>query len=322
LIFLVLQINNLFLNNDNELLVNFEKDNIKNIKINYNNDISTLLFYIEQMDKIYSTIDHKLFDYYKNPTYVKVSMQFFNEVMKKDIEKMHNYLNIFDKYILFTTYSLDLKDIANEYLSKHNFDFSLFEPKMKYFDIALNICDCINKYYKIKYQYYWIKVSEETNNTSTDIYTFSNLIVSLQNINPHYSDVFNNYYKSYINNRIKAKQIPSIHYVPVDSYQQFRTYLSFGNYNNQIRALSTLVSRFVQMDYERLNQILSMSLNFDVKTGKTFENNTTDLDIYNELRESRIIKDKSQKDKRNIKRANEILKYIILNNVNIQFNDS
>jgi hypothetical protein len=72
---------------------------------------------------------------------------------------MHDYLKIFEKYILLTTYSLDLKEIANKYLSDINFNFDLFEPKMKYFDNALNVSDCINKYYKInsKFYRYWFR---------------------------------------------------------------------------------------------------------------------------------------------------------------------
>ena len=141
-------------NKDINIINEFEKQNIKDIKINYKNDINTLLYYIKQMDNIILTIDTNLFNLYKNPKFVKVSMEFFNENMKKQIEKMHNYLKIFEKYILLTTYSLDLKDVSKQYLSDIDFNFDLFEPRMKYFDIALNLSNCINKYYKIIYQFY------------------------------------------------------------------------------------------------------------------------------------------------------------------------
>ena len=300
-------------NKDINIINEFEKQNIKDIKINYKNDINTLLYYIKQMDNIILTIDTNLFNLYKNPKFVKVSMEFFNENMKKQIEKMHNYLKIFEKYILLTTYSLDLKDVSKQYLSDIDFNFDLFEPRMKYFDIALNLSNCINKYYKIIYQFYFIRVTEETNKDITDVFTLSNLIVLLQNNNPHFSDLFENFLNSFINTRVKSHKIHPVHYVPVNSYNQIKTYLSAGNFYNQMQSLTALISRFVEFDFPTLKNILSMSFNSSSLSSKNSignENNINDLTIYNKLKENRKTKDISKKDKRNIKRANEIFKYI------------
>ena len=292
----------LFSNTEKDISIvnNFENENIKYIKINYENDVSTLVDYMKQMDLIYSTIDTKIFNVYKNPKSLKVSMDFFNENMKKQINKMYQFLKIFDKYIILTTYSLDLKDVAKQHLSKHKFNFDLFEPEIKYFNNALLLTDCINKYNKIVYQYYSIRITEETNKDNTDVFTLSNLIVILDNLNPYYSELFNNYLKSFLNVKIKTHKIYPIYYVPVNSYTQFKTYLSLKDYNNQIQPLTNLVSRFVNYDFQTLKNIISESLN----------SNSNDIDIYEKLRENRKIKDTSKKENRNSKRANEVYKYI------------
>ena len=305
---------NLFENNVNDLdIINkFEKDNIKYIKTNYENDVSTLIDYMNKMDNLILEIESKLFDLYKNPKFVKVSMEFFNEDMKKQIKKMHDYLKIFEKYILLTSYSLELKDIAKQYLNNHNHNFDLFEPKMKYFNFSLNVSDCINKYYKSVYQYYSIRITEETNEVNTNVFTLSNLIVILENYNPHFLDLFNNYLNSFINVRVKSHKILPVHYVPVNSYQQFKTLLSVGQFNNQMQLLTTLVSRFVNFDFQTLKSILSMS--FNTQSSSNYSKNDVtkinDLTIYNKLRENRKIKDTSRKDKRNAKRASEVYKYL------------
>lgn len=295
-------------NEELNIINEFEKNNIKYIKRNYDNDVSTLVDYMKQMDNLLLTIDSKLFNLYKNPKFVKVSMEFFNEDMKKQIKKMYDFLKIFDKYLLFTTYSLELKDIAEQYLSNHKFNFNLFEPKMKYFDIALNISDCINKYYRIVYQYYFIRITEETSKDYTDVFTLSNLIVFLENYNPHFLDLFNNYLNSFINVRVKTHKIRPIHYVPVNSYQQFKTLLSSGQFNTLMQSLISLVSRFVNFDFITLKNILSMTLN--TPSDVSHNDKINDLTIYNKLRENRKAKDPSKKDKRNEKRANEIYFYI------------
>ena len=285
---------------DNSIINNFENENIKYIKSNYDNDVSTLINYMKEMDLIYSTIDTKIFNIYINPKTLKVSMDFFNEDMKKQINKMYQFLKIFDKYIILTSYSIDLKDVANQYLANHKFNFDLFEPKMNYFNIALLLTDCINKYNKIIYQYYSIRITEETSKDNTDVFTLSNLIVILDNLNPHYSELFNNYLKSFLNVKIKTHKIHPIYYVPVNSYTQFKTYLSLKDYNNQIQLLINLVSRFVNYDFITLKNIISTSL----------DSNTNDLNVYEKLRENRKIKDPSKKENRNAKRANEVYKYI------------
>ena len=309
----------LFENNNKELdiLNTFEKDNIKYIKSNYDNDVSALVDYMKQMDTLYLTIDHNLFKYYKNPKFTKISMEFFNEDMKKQIDKMYQYIKIFEKYLILTTYASDLKDVANQYLSNHKFNFNLFEPNMKYFDIVLSISDCINKYNRLIYQYYCTIISEETNKDNNDVYTLSNIIVVLQNLNPHYSSIFSNYLNSFINVKVKSKIISPNYYVPVNSYNQFKNYLSLGQFNNQMQTLSSLVSRFVNYDFPTLKSILSMSFDKskNVKISDEIldpsENNyVNDLTIYNKLRENNREKDPSKKDKRNIKRATEIYKYI------------
>ena len=309
----------LFSNNNKELEIvdTFEKENIKNIKINYDNDISELVDYMKQMDTIYSTIDTNLFKLYNNPKFVKVSMEFFNEDMKKKINKMYEFIKIFEKYLTLTSYAIELKDISDNYLSNHKFNFNLFEPKIKYFEIALSISDCITKYNKIIYQYYSTKITEETNRDNTNVYTLSNLIVLLQKLNPHYSNIFNNYLNSFINVKIKTKAIHPNYYVPVNSYNQFKTYLSIGKFNNQMQTLSSLISRFVNYDLTTLRSILSMT--FDKSKNVQFSsdiNNSSepkyinDLTIYNKLRENKKPKDPNRKENRNIKRSNELYKYI------------
>ena len=309
----------LFSNNNKELEIvdTFEKENIKNIKINYDNDISALVSYMKQMDTIYSIIDTNLFKHYNNPKFVRVSMEFFNEDMKKEINKMYEFIKIFEKYLMLTSYAIELKDIADNYLSNHKFNFNLFEPKIKYFEIALSISDCITKYNKIFYQYYSTKITEETNRDNIDVYTLSNLVVLLQKLNPHYSNIFNNYLNSFINVKVKSKRISPNYYVPVNSYNQFKTYLSLGNFNNQIQTLLSLISRFVNYDLSTLRSILSITFDKskNVKISDEIldpsENNyVNDLTIYNKLRENNKQKDPSKKDKRNIKRATEIYKYI------------
>lgn len=295
-------------NNDLDIINNFEKNNIKHINTNYENDILTLVDYMKQMDNLILTIDSNLFNLYKNPKFIKISMEFFNEDIKKQIQKMHDFLKIFDKYILLTTYSLDLKDITDKYLSNHKFNFQLFEPKMKYFDIVLNISNCINNYYKIIYQYYFARITEEINKSYVDVFTLSNLIVVLGNYNPHLSNLFNNYLNSFINVRVKSHKIHPIHYVPVNSYQQFKTLLSIGHFNNQIQYLTSLVSRFVNFDFLTLKNILSMS--FYSQKSLEQSQKINDLTIYNKLRENRKLKDINKKNKRNQKRAYEIYDYI------------
>lgn len=299
----------LFSNNNKELEIvdTFEKENIKNIKINYDNDVSTLVDYMKQMDTIYSTIDTNLFKHYNNPKFVKVSMDFFNEDMKKEINKMYEFIKIFEKYLMLTTYAIELKDIADNYLSNHKFNFNLFEPKIKYFEIALSFSDCITKYNKILYQYYSTKITDETNRDNTNVYTLSNLIVLLQKLNPHYSNIFNNYLNSFINIKVKTKRINPNYYVPVNSYNQFKTYLSLGNFNNQMQSLLSLISRFVNYDISTLRSILSIT--FD-KSKNAKNNYVNDLTIYNKLRENKKPKDPNRKENRNIKRSNELYKYI------------
>ena len=66
--------------------------------------------YMKQMDEIYEKIDTNLINLYNQNNFVKVSMNFFNENMKKQIRKMHEYLKIFQKYIRLTSFSIDLNE--------------------------------------------------------------------------------------------------------------------------------------------------------------------------------------------------------------------
>lgn len=304
-------------NKELDILDKFEKDNIKYIKTNYDNDVSTLIDYIKKMDRIYSSIDTNIFTQYKNPKFLKVSMEFLNEDMKKKIAKMYEFIKVFEKYLTLTTYSIDLKDIANKYLSNHKFNFDLFEPKMKYFDIALSMTDCINKYNRILYHYYCTRLNEETNKKDIDIFNLSNLVVLLQTLNPHYFDIFSNFLKSFINVNVKSNKISPNYYVPVNSYNQFKNYLYLGQFNIQMQNLISLVSRSVNYDFPTLKSILSITFNKskNIQISEdildSFENKyINDLTIYNKLRENKKPKDPAQKEKRNIKRANEVYKYI------------
>lgn len=290
---------NLFDSKSNEKITNvikkFENNNIKNIEKYYENDIDLLNQYIKEMNEIYSKIDINLFSLFKNPNFVKISMEFFNEDMKKQIRNMYNFLNVFEKYLTLTSFSIDLKNIATEYLSKHKFNFDLFLPQMKYFEIALILSECINKYNIIISEYYCTRLNEETN--KNDTYTLYNLIVQFKNMNPHFSDLYDNFVKSYLNIKIDSHYINSIYYVPVNSNLQIKTFLSLKN--SKITSLLSLISRFVNYDNNTLKKIISN--NKDIKT---------DIEIYNELRKNKKIKDPIKKIERNKKRANELFNYI------------
>ena len=294
---------NLFDSKSNERILNvikkFENNNIKNIEKYYENDIELLNQYIKEMDEIYLKIDTNLFSLFKNPNFVKISMEFFNEDMKKQIRNMYSFINVFEKYLTLTSFSIDLKNIANEYLSKHKFHFDLFLPKMKYFEIALILSECINKYNIIINEYYCTRLNEETN--KNDIYTLYNLITQMKNMNPHFKDVYDNFVKSYLNIKIKSHYIYDIHYLPVNSNLQIKTFLSLKNH--KIQSLLSIISRFVNYDFNTLKQILSVN-------EKNKDNIKTDIEIYNKLRENKKIKDPSKKTQRNIKRATELYNYI------------
>jgi ubiquinone/menaquinone biosynthesis C-methylase UbiE len=294
-----------------DMIDKFENFNIKNIKKNYQNDVATIVYYMKEMDNIYSTIDTNLFKLYKNPKYIKISMEIMNEEMKKQITKMYDYLKIFEKYLLLSTYSLDLKDVADMYLSNHKYNFSLFEPSMKYYENSINISNCIKIYNQIIYEYYSLKINEETEKSKVNVYNLYNLIVVLQNLNPHYSDFFDKYIKSFLNIKIKMNSLPENHYLPVYSNSQIKTYLSLKQFNNQIQPLTNLVSRYVNYDYPSINNILYSSLSKkSSSSSSSISEELTDIDIYNKFRENKKIKDPSKKEKRNFKRAREIFSYI------------
>jgi hypothetical protein len=166
----------------------------------------------------------------KNPKYLKISMEILNEEMKKQIDKMYEYIKIFEKYLLLTTYALDLKDIASSYLSKHKFNFNLFEPSMKYYDYALLISNTIRNYNQVIYEFYSLRLNEETEKTNLNVYNLYNLIVVMQDLNPHYSDLFDRYIKSFLNIKIQTKSLYPIHYLPVYSNCQIKTYLSLKQF--------------------------------------------------------------------------------------------
>jgi SAM-dependent methyltransferase len=295
-----------------DIINNFEKYNIKHINKYYKNDIELLTSYITQMDEIYNEIDINLINLYNKSNSVKVSMNFFNENMKIQIRKMHEFLKIFQKYIRLTSFSIDLNDIANKYLSKHEFKFNSFLPDLKYFEKSLVVSDCINKYNRIINEYYNTRLTEETYKRNTNVYTFYNLNVILQNMNPHFSELYNNFAESFLNIKQKLNYIPLKHYLPVKSNQQFQTFLSLKNYNIQIQLLNNIVSRFVNYDNAQLKEIFQES----------FVSKMNDIDIYNKLRESRKIKDLTKKEKRDNKRSKEVFELLNKSSKKLIFDDT
>jgi len=287
-----------------DMINEFELENINNIKNNYENDVSTLVQYMNELDTIYASIDNNLFNLYRDPNYVKISMTILNEEMKKQIKKMYQYLKIYDKYLLLTTFSLDLKDIAKQHLPKYKFGFSLFEPKMKYFDIAMKISDCIRKYYSVLYEYYSVRMTEESKKTSTNVYTFWNLNIIMQNMNPHYHKIYDIYAKCFLNQKIKMKTVPNLHYVPVNSNNQFKMYLSLKSISTQLQPLVHLVTRYINYD-NALKGKLTMST-----TKSLTGDDKYDIDIYDYLRSIRKPIDPSKKNRRNVKRAGELYDYL------------
>ena len=294
------------------IINNFEKYNIKHIKKYYENDVELLISYMTQMDEIYNKIDMNLINLYNQINFVKLSMNFFNENMKKQIRKMHEYLKIFQKYIRLTSFSIDLNNIANQYLSKQEFKFNSFLPNLKYFEKSLVLSDCINKYNRVINEYYNTRMMEETYKKNTDVYTFYNLNVILENMNPRLSELYKNFADSFLNIKIKMNYIPVKHYLPVNSNQQFQTFLSLKSYNIQLQLLNNIVSRFVNYDNTQLKQIFQ----------DPFVSKITDIVIYNKLRESRKIKDLTKKEKRDNKRSKEVFDLLNKSSKKLIFDDA
>ena len=287
--------------NEYKIIEDFEKENIKYIKSYYKNDIENHTYYISEMEKIYKDIDNNLLSFFRRKDFVKISMEFFNEDMKKQIRLIHDYIKIFEKYLLLTSFSIDLKNIADKYLSNHQYSFDTFLPKIKYYEIALVLSDCLQKYYKVINEFYSIRILEETNKQNIDYFTLYNLSVILQNLNPHFKDIYNNFINSFVNIKQKDSNINIKHYLPVNSDKQFLTYLLLGNYNTQMYQLTNLISRFVNYSIDELKNIFKINPDSEL----------SDLIIYNELRKKRKIKDPSLKVKRNRKRGEEVCNFII-----------
>jgi SAM-dependent methyltransferase len=292
-----------------DIISDYEKNNIKHFNDYYQNDIDTITYYLEELDRINSLIDSNLITLYNRNDFVKISMEYFNEDMYKQIRFMYEYLNIFNKYIILTSYATDLNtiDSLNKYSNK--IDINLFIPKMKYYENAIKCLYCVDKYNSVIYEFYGIRMNEETNKKKNP-YTLYNLNVTMQQKNPHFDYLYSNYAKAYIKEKIKSNIIPKIHYVPVNSNSQILNYLQLGNINNQITPLVNLVSRFVNYNTTELTNIFTSVPTSSATFSKSNVNTDNDINIYNKLRENRKIKEPELKNKRNKKRANEVFKFI------------
>ena len=288
------------IDNDYKIINKFEKKTIKHIKEYYDNDVETLNYHIDQMINIESTIDNTLLNIF-NSNNLQVSIQIFSETVKNEIRKLHEYLKHFEKYLHLTTCSIDLHLIFDKYLSDNKFTIDKFDTNMKYFEKAIIFRDYIQKYYRLINEFYCNRIINETSNVHTNVYSFYNLCVTLENMYPRLKQIYENFSNSFIKIKKNLILVPENCYVPVNSNHQINTYIRLGNYNTQIYPLINLILRFVNIQPYNIKQIFNM---------KDENGNPSDIIIYNELRNFRKIKDSSSKQFRNHKRAEEVTNFL------------
>ena len=292
-----------FKKSDYETVENFEKENIKYIKDYYGNDIDSINYYIEQMKLIKDSLNELLLSTFNNPK-LQISMSFFTEEMKKEIQKIHKFLYYFEKYLFLTSCAIDLDNVYKNYSYKlQNFkeNFNVFSIDIKLFETSLTLSDYLQKYYRIINEFYCTRIVEETSKQYINIYNFYNLCVTLENMYPNLSIYFKKFSKSFLNIKKNLNTIKEFHYVPVNSDFQFFNYIKLGNYQDQVFPLVTLITRFVNYQPYNLKQLF----NIRDKNG-----NPSDRLIYDELRKQRIVKDSTQKEKRNFKRSRDICDFL------------
>jgi SAM-dependent methyltransferase len=261
----------------------------------FTNDIELLNYYKIEMDNCIQNLNKQIMDRFGEPQLFYLDINLYSDNMKKQLRNAHHFIKIYYKYLFFINCSNDTKNRYTE------LDFNLFTIDKKYSNYYTYFRKCINLYTIYSNQLYFSNLIEAQYNNKNN-YLFYNLLTMLENLFPLNRQIFVNYGLSLFEYKKKNAILGNEHYVPVNSREQFKKFLSIGDRNIQIKSLLSLISRKVELDEKTLVSILNME---------------NDEDIYKELRKYKkpeTIRDgETSRLKRNKKRGNEVVNYIYRN---------
>ena len=261
----------------------------------HKNDIELLNYYISEMEKCISTLERQIMDRLGEPRLSYLDINLYSDTMKKQLRNAHNFIKLYQKYLFFINCSFDVKQTYK------SLDFSMFVLDKKYNNHYNYFRKCVNLHNIYSNQFYFSSLIESQYDNKNN-YLFFNLLTCLENMYPLNRQLYMNYGTSLIYYKKKNSLLGNEHYVPVNSREQFKKYLSIGDKNTQIKALLSLISRKVELDENSLIALLNNNV-------QNTEGN--DVDIYKELRKYK--KPDTNKLKRNKKRGIEVVNYITRN---------
>jgi len=275
--------------NNTKTLTKYKSSNTQHKNEYYENDVELLNYYKTEMEKCINSLNKQIMDRLGEPKLFYLDINLYSDNMKKQLRNAHDFIKIYHKYLFFINCTVDVKQKYN------SLDFSMFILDKKYNNYYTYFRKCINIYSIYSNQFYFSSLIENQYDNNNN-YLFFNLLTCLENMFPLNRQILMNYGTSLIEYKKKNALLGNEHYVPVNSREQFKKYLSIGDKNIQLKALISLISRKVELDENTLVNIINME---------------NDVDIYKELRKYK--KPDTNKLKRNKKRGNEIVHYITKN---------